>query len=87
MKPVPFDQANLFLKRPPGMTEEECGDLPVHRDERGICVSCWELDGDELMKILETKQVWLWVFGGGSQPPVALSPDNPFESEDEGEPA
>lgn len=79
MKPVPFDEANVFLERPPSMTEEECGTLPVFRDKRGFCVSCWELSGDELMKILETKRIWLWVFSEGSQPPVSMDLEYPFD--------
>ncbi len=84
MEPVKFDAANVFLQRPASMSEEECGELSVFRDERGFCVSCWELSDEELMKILETKRVWLWVFSGDTQPPVSMDVENPFKNEEEG---
>ena len=51
-----------------------CFDLPtkiVHDPEYGLIVeSVWELDGEELMEILQSKRVRLRIVGG--QPPVSL---------------
>ena len=81
MKPVKFPEANKVLMHPPGMTEEECGDLHVLQTDDGRLISCWELDGDELMKILQTKKIWLHVWSGDTQPPVSLDVEEPFEEE------
>ena len=78
MKPVKFPEANKVLVHPSSMTEEECGDLHVYEDGGGQLISCWELDGDELMEILQTKRVYLFVWGGKTQPPVAIEGRSPF---------
>ncbi len=53
---------------------EGCADLPTKViDIPGIGLvveSTWELDGDELAQILQTKRIRLTVVGG--QPPVKL---------------
>jgi hypothetical protein len=55
--------------------------LPVHADGKEITISCWELSGDDLAEVLQTKKVWVWVFAGGqSQPPIGISATNPFKS-------
>lgn len=72
MNPVTFPGANRDLQRPAGMTEEQCGSLPVFTD--GVtCLSEWELTEEELRWIIATKRVRLWVWSGSTQPPVALS--------------
>lgn len=78
MEPVDFDEANTFMKPPEGMTEEQCAAMPVFRNEQW-CISCWELSGEDLMTILQTKRVWLMVMGG--QPPLAVTAEKPFEKE------
>lgn len=79
MKPVKFDEANKVLVHPSSMTEEQCSDLHVYRDESGQLISCWELSGEELMEVLKTKRVWLFVWGGNTQPPVAIDGISPFK--------
>ncbi len=69
MKPVQTDDmTGTHIK-------EGCLDLPtktVHDSDYGEVVeSVWELDGDELMKILESKRIRLHCVGG--QPPVWLT--------------
>ena len=85
MKAVKFPEANKVLVHPKSMTEEECRDLHVLQTEDGRLISCWELDGDELMKILETKRIWLHVWSGDTQPPVSLDVEEPFEEEESDE--
>lgn len=76
-KPVHFPQANLVLKAPPSMGPEDCGDLHVfNRGKHSI--SCWELDAAELAEVMATGRVWLYVWSGDSQPPVAVSVASPF---------
>ena len=71
MKPIKFPQANKTLTAPQGMTEEECGALPVFSNG-GQCVSCWQPTLKERLFILIFGKVWLWVWSGYTQPPVAL---------------
>lgn len=71
MKPIKFKEANIYLTKPPSMTEEECGSLYVLSD--GIdCISCWKPSFRERLSILLFGRVWLWVWSGNTQPPVAL---------------
>ena len=85
MKPVKFPEANKVLVHPGSMTEEECQDLHVHKTDDGRLISRWELSGDELMKVLETKTIWLHIWSGDTQPPVSLDVDEPFEERESDE--
>jgi len=79
MKPIAFPQATIELQKPEGMTDEECGSLPVFRDGQH-CISCWQPTLKERLSILLFGKVWLWVWMGNTQPPVALEGcKTPFE--------
>jgi len=66
MHPIEFKGHNVKL------IGNGCNDLPVFTN--GLqCVSCWQLSDDEIEKIKETKQLWLSVHTGATQPPVLLS--------------
>jgi hypothetical protein len=71
MKPIHFPQANRELSKPDSMTDEECGPLPVLTDGR-MCVSLWKASLRERLSILFFGRVWLWIYSGYTQPPVAL---------------
>ena len=71
MKPIYFKEHNKLLRKPDSMTEEECGNLHVFTDG-DICVSCWKPSIVERLSILVFGKVWLYVFSGETQPPVAL---------------
>lgn len=61
------------------MGAEGCFDLPVCKASHpmGISyVSCWKLSPEELKMVNETGVIWLSILN--SQPPVALSADEPF---------
>lgn len=87
MEGVEFKQMTTVLGRPPSLTEEECGSLPVHVTGDGHYISCWELSDAELETLKRTKRIWLWVWSGPrrAQPPVSLAVENPFEEEPEPE--
>jgi len=72
MKPVKFPQANLELHKPPGMTDEECGNLHIHRTQDGQCISCWSVGWWARLKFLFHGKIWLGIVSGASQPPVWL---------------
>lgn len=82
MRPIDFPEKNMELMKPKSMTEEQCGSLPVYRgiDRDGVPVfiSCFKLDSEELLKIMETGKVWLRIYGE-AHPPVSLDVNNPWE--------
>lgn len=71
MKPINFPQANKNLLKPEGWTDEQCGSLPVATDGM-VCISCWQPTWKERLSILLFGKVWLYVWSGQTQPPVAL---------------
>ncbi len=71
MKPISFKYANRTLLKPEGMTDEECGPLPVYNDGQ-TSISCWKPSLKERLSILLFGRVWLWVVSGVTQPPVSL---------------
>jgi hypothetical protein len=71
MEPNTFPQANKDLLKPEGMTDEECGSLPVHSDGE-VCISLWQMTWRERFSALFFGKVWLWVYSGQTQPPVGL---------------
>ena len=71
MKPIEFEQANKNLLKPEGMTDEECGSLPVLADG-AKCISLWEMTWKERFSVLFFGKLWLFVYSGKTQPPVML---------------
>jgi len=71
MEPRAFEQANKNLLKPEGMTDEECGSLPVFTDGKQ-CVSLWQMTWRERLSTLFFGRVWLIVWSGQTQPPVSL---------------
>lgn len=73
-RPTAWPGANGTLSPPLGR-EETVVPLPVFRN--GVtCVSCWELDDDELAEIVRTRRVFLSVFFGNTQPPVFVGSED-----------
>jgi hypothetical protein len=71
MEPINFLEANKTLGKPQGMTDEECGSLPIYNDGQ-YCISCWQMTWRERFSALFFGKVWLSVMSGHTQPPVAL---------------
>lgn len=71
MEPKKFEQANKELLAPEGMTDEECGSLPVYTDGNE-CISLWHMTWRERLSALFFGNIWLFVHSGQTQPPVAL---------------
>jgi len=71
LEPIKFPEANKVLRRPEGMTEEQCGDLHTHTDGQ-YSLSCWQMTWRERLSALLFGKVWLWVMSGYTQPPVSL---------------
>ena len=76
-----FDEENMVLNAPDGMTADECHPLSVWRGliENGTpCViSCWKPTVQELEEINRTGRVWLMVMGQ-TMPPICPVGNNPF---------
>lgn len=70
MKPIKFKEAQIELKKPNSMTDEECGSLWVYRSEEGECISLWKASLWTRIKFLFHGHVWLSVRSGVTQPPV-----------------
>lgn len=71
MQPVDFPEKTIDLQKPASMTDEECGPLPIYRDGT-VCVSCWRPTWRERFSILFFGRIWVHVWSGLSQPPIAL---------------
>lgn len=70
MKPIHFKEAQIELKKPNTMTDEECSSLWIHRTEDGQCISLWSTSFLERLKFLFHGKLWLGVVSGKTQPPV-----------------
>lgn len=77
MKPTAFPQSNLRLLPPAGVSREDCVDLDVYADGT-YCISRWEPSDAERVAIAAGEPVWLWVHSGRTQPPVALTTEDPW---------
>jgi hypothetical protein len=69
LKPTKFKEANKDLLKPQGMTDEQCGSLPVFTDGNQ-CISHWQLTWKERFQVLFFGKIWLGVISGQTQPPV-----------------
>jgi hypothetical protein len=80
-----FPGANDVLGKPSGSTEEECGDLIIHRGydpswgNAPVITSAWKMSDEEKEEFLRTGVVYLRIFGH-SHPPVSLSVFSPVEN-------
>lgn len=86
MKPIQFSQANAVLHKPPSMTEDECGSLPVFASPINFSkvISCWKPTWRERLDLLLGRPLWVWVMTRPpAHPPIALSTENPFPSSPE----
>ena len=72
MDPISFKNVTKVLEKPEGMTDEECGPLPVFNDGK-LNISLWKMSLRERFYALLFGRVWLFVFSGKTQPPVGLS--------------
>ena len=67
-----FKYANVVLQAPAGMTD--CLPLAVHRTADGArCISLWRATWRERLSILFFGKVWVDIFSGQTQPPIALT--------------
>lgn len=69
MLPIDFEERNKMLLRPNNMPE--CGPLPVYTDQEQ-CVSKWKLNIKERFHCLFRGFIWVRLFTGHTQPPIAL---------------
>jgi len=79
MKAIDFEQSTKSLGRPIGTTEDECGPLNVYCD-RKHCISCWQPTWWDRLRLLFGGNIWLWVWSGDTQPPVAIQTVDPWRN-------
>lgn len=72
MKPLHFKEAQIELKKPASMTDEECGSLWIHRSKKNECISLWTTSFWERLKFLFHGKLWIGILSGQTQPPVWL---------------
>ena len=78
MKPVEFEEQTSVLGPPQGITEEECGKLPVHMDiVQQVTISCWEPTEEEIQLLIKNKKLYvtLWQI---PMCPIMVHVTNPF---------
>jgi len=87
MKPIRTVNTDDILRKPKGMSEEECSDLPITRihfgdGSQGV-ESCWQLSEWEIQEIVKTGRVYVTVIGTTHAPllPSAFSCVVPEEDE------
>jgi len=82
MLPITFKQANHIFTEPNGLTDEQCGNLPVFKGKDmanlPVIISCWKFSKEDLEYIQQTGCIFLSIMGEG-MPPVSLIAENPFE--------
>jgi hypothetical protein len=71
MHPIFFKESNKNLLKPKNMTDEECSNLYVFTDGE-ICISKWKLSFMDKIRCLFHGNIWVFVFSGQTQPPIAL---------------
>jgi hypothetical protein len=72
MKPIEFKEQNRVLTKPESMTDEQCGELPVHAAE-GVCTSCWKMTFKERLNAVLFGKIWVGVLTGTTtQPPISV---------------
>lgn len=69
--PDRFPESNKTLGAPRGM-QDSCDPLAVWTDGK-VCISRWRLSWRERIAALLYGRVWLRVYSGATQPPVAMS--------------
>lgn len=83
LRPEYFPQANGLLHRPKDMTDAECASLAVYLyPDKTVTVSCWRPSWRERLMLLLGKPVWLYKYGYGGHPPVAIEVQNPFDKKE-----
>lgn len=71
MKPLYFKEAQIELKKPNNMTDEECGNLWIYRWDNQ-CMSLWTAPLWQRLKFLFHGHIWIGVNSGQTQPPIWL---------------
>jgi hypothetical protein len=80
--PASFEEADLILDKPEGMTYDQCDVLSVTKIkdayDNPILISCWKLTKAELEEINKTGRLWIMAFGD-TMTPIAVCGIKPFE--------
>ena len=79
MEPIEFKGINVRYAE----EQDEYQTLPAHRTPDGRVHTCWKLDGEDMMTVLQTGKIWLSIaaFNKPLQP-VLLSVSPPLSLED-----
>lgn len=82
MEACSFEEENLILDPPRGVSQKDCESLPVWIGHSAhgvpVTVSCWKITKEELAQIQTTGRIYLVVMGH-TMFPVHLTTDNPIK--------
>jgi len=79
MKPTHHPNCNDVLKKPAGMTEEECGDQPICRSSEYV-TSFWKPSSEELLSLNGGGCVALSIMGA-THPPLSVDTCRPHDTQ------
>ena len=79
MQPIDFPQSNVIFKKPPDMTDEECGSAPAAMVD-GHIILCWEMSDEELEQLKSSKKIFLGFFSN-TLCPHYLTVNSPFKED------
>lgn len=76
MIPQRFPESNTVMRRPAGMTEEQCADIHAYTNGQQV-ITCWRPTPEELVKLNLGEPVWLSLMGPTMQP-AHVTAHHPF---------
>lgn len=62
-EPTNFDESNIVMDPPPGVSQDECSSINAFTDGHHF-ITCWKVTAEELEEINRTGRIWLCQLGG-----------------------
>ena len=91
MESANFDQSNIILGPPDGLTEDDVKTIHAFKGVRNlgdhkstVHVVCYKPSREDMVRMERTGRLWVQVLGD-NYPPISMSSMNPFEEPDKEE--
>lgn len=82
MIPIDFAGTNLTLRKPDGMTDEQCMEISAYRgtdsDGYSFILTAWQPNFDDVKAINEGRPIFLKILGKSFQPAAVFTTDEDF---------
>lgn len=76
--PTGFPECNKVLSAPAGVSEEQCGNLPIFTNGE-CCISCWQFSAEEIEQLIANKgKLYFVIHSGATQYPMSIEMQRPF---------